>query len=633
MCGIAGLFETRLLRAPEPGHLAAMAGALAHRGPDDEGFQSGSHWGLANRRLSVIGVESGHQPLSNEDGTVWVVFNGEIYNHRDLREALENQGHRFSTASDTEVLVHAYEQYGESFVDHLCGMFAIALVDGPRQSLLLARDRLGVKPLVYAITAEGTVAFASELNALLRYPGTPRDMDPQALSDYLCLGYVPAPATIFRGVAKLPPAALLTVAFGAPAAQLHRYWRPGFEPKHRLGFREAAACTRELLEAAVVKRLESEVPLGAFLSGGIDSTAVVALMQRHLDSPVRSFTIGFSEPRYDERAFAQQAASRLGTQHAAEVAEPRDPALLRRLVRHCGEPFCDSSILPTALLAQFTRTGVTVALSGDGGDELFGGYQRYQVMALHRLLRGVPLALRRALADALLAVLPEARAPRTRLATLRRLADALGDPPLEAYMGFQGILTRTWRHELANPAEALAGQPDRVEAWKCLLQAGTATDTVERIMELDMLEYLPGDLLFKADAASMLHSLEVRSPFLDHELVDFVTRLPRSDKVGLRYRKRVLLGAVADLLPPDIARRGKSGFGIPIAEWLRGSLASTVRETVLWQQDWDREQFFDGTALRRLAEEHLNGAQDHSFRLWAILCYRFWIEDVYRPLH
>jgi len=610
-----------------------MAAALSHRGPDDEGFQTGTHWGLANRRLSVIGVESGHQPLSNEDGSLWVVFNGEIYNHRDLRASLEAKGHVFSTAADTEVLVHAYEQYGEAFVEHLCGMFAIALVDVPRQSLLLARDRLGVKPLVYAITAEGTVAFASELASLLRYSGTPRDMDPQALSDYLCLGYVPAPATIFRGVSKLPPASLLTVSFGAPAARLHRYWRPGFEPKQTLAFRDAAARTRELLEAAVQKRLESEVPLGAFLSGGIDSTAVVALMQRHLNTPVRSFTIGFTQPRYDERAFAQQAASHLGTLHAAEVAEPRDPALLRRLVRHCGEPFCDSSILPAALLSQFARTGVTVALSGDGGDELFGGYQRYQTMVLHRLLRGCPATLRRALADALLAALPQARAPRTRLATLRRLADALGDPPLEAYMGFQGILSRAWRHELANPSQALAKQPDRIDAWKELLQAGTATDAVERLMELDMLEYLPGDLLFKADAASMLHSLEVRSPFLDHELVDFVTRLPRPYKVGLRYRKRLLLAAVADLLPPDIARRGKRGFGVPIAEWLRGGLASTLRETVLWQQDWDQEQVFHGAALRRLAEEHLNGLQDHSFRLWAILCYRFWIEDVYRPLH
>jgi asparagine synthase (glutamine-hydrolysing) len=609
-----------------------MASALAHRGPDDEGLQLGAHWGLANRRLSIIGIESGHQPLSNEDGSVWVVFNGEIYNHRDLRASLEAKGHVFSTAADTEVLVHAYEEFGEAFPEHLCGMFALALVDVPRQALLLARDRLGVKPLVYCITAAGTVAFASELGALLRFQGSPRELDPQALSDYLGLGYIPAPRTIFADVAKLPPGSVLTVAFGAPTAQLRRYWRPVFEPKERLGFRDATERTRELLEAAVERRLESEVPLGAFLSGGIDSTAIVALMQRRLAEPVRSFTIGFSEPRYDERAFALQAATHLGTRHADQVAEPRDVELLRRVVRQCGEPFCDSSILPTALLSQFTRTGVTVALSGDGGDELFGGYQRYQVMALHRLLRGCPPALRRALADTLLAVLPQARAPRTGLATVRRLADALGDPPLEAYMGFQGIFTRDWRYALTGQAPALA-LPDRTVAWKELLQAGTASDSVERVMELDLLEYLPGDLLFKADTASMMHSLEVRSPFLDHELVDFVTRLPRDYKVGLRSRKRLLLAAVADLLPPDIARRGKLGFGIPIAEWLRTGLSTTVRETVLWQQDWDQERFFDNAVLRRLAEEHLNALQDHSFRLWAVLCYRFWVEDIYRPLH
>lgn len=631
MCGIAGLFETRQARSPDPGLLTAMAAAMAHRGPDDEGIQVGTHWGLAARRLSIIGVESGHQPLSNEDGTVWVAFNGEIYNHRELRAGLEAKGHVFSTAADTEVLVHLYEESGEHLVDDLCGMFAFAIVDTPRRALLLARDRLGQKPLNYCITRDGTLAFASELAALQRFPGTPRQLDRQALADYFCLGYIPAPRTIYAGVCKLPPASVLSVAFGAGAAKLRRYWQPQFEPKEKISFGDAVDRTRELLAAAVRKRLEAEVPLGAFLSGGLDSTAITALMQQHLSSPVHTFTIGFAEPRYDERAYAQLAAQHLGTRHAAQEAEPRDVALLRRLMHHCGEPFCDSSILPTALLSQFTRTGVTVALSGDGGDELFGGYQRYQVMALHRLLRGVSPALRRALSDAALALLPQARAQRTAATTLRRFVAALGAPPLEAYMGFQGIFTHEGRAELlASPDDAEV--VDRMEAWKDLLQAGTAIEGVERFMELDLLEYLPGDLLCKVDIASMMFSLEVRSPFMDHHLIDFVTRLPRHYRVNLRERKRLLAAAVADLIPPEIGKRGKRGFGVPLSAWLRGDLAGLVRETVLWQKDWDQDGLFANAALRRLAEEHLNGFRDHSFRIWAVLCFRFWLEDVYRPL-
>jgi asparagine synthase (glutamine-hydrolysing) len=607
-----------------------MAAALAHRGPDDEGIQTGPYWALVNRRLSIIGVESGHQPLSNEDGSVWVTFNGEIYNHRELRAELQAKGHIFSTSADTEVLVHLYEEAGEQFVERLCGMYAFALVDTRRRTLVLARDRLGQKPLNYCITRDGTVAFASELAALRPFPGMPRDLDRQALADYFCLGYIPAPRTIFAGVCKLPPAAVLSVAFGAETARLRRYWRPQFEPKERISFRAAAVRTRELLDAAVCKRLEAEVPLGAFLSGGIDSTAITALMQHHLAEPVHTFTIGFAEPRYDERAYAEIAARHLGTQHATQQAEPRDTALLRRLIRHCGEPYCDSSILPTALLSQFTRTQVTVALSGDGGDELFGGYQRYQVMALHRLCRGMPPALRRVLSDAALALLPQARAQRTALTTVRRLVGALGAPPLEAYMGFQGIFTAPLRAELMAVPEGPEVR-DRTEAWKGLLQAGTAVEGVERFMELDLLEYLPGDLLCKVDIASMMFSLEVRSPFMDHDLIDFVTRLPRHYRVSLRHRKRLLKAAVADLIPPEIATRGKRGFGVPLGDWLRGELAGLVRETVLWQKDWDLDGFFDNATLRRLADEHLAGTQDHSFQLWAVLCFRLWLEEVYRP--
>ncbi len=629
MCGIAGLFETRRRLPPDPACLSAMAAAIAHRGPDDEGVYCGDHWGLANRRLAIIGVASGHQPLSNEDGRVWVTFNGEIYNHRELRQELQAKGHRFSTASDTEVLVHLYEEVGDRLVDSLRGMFAFALVDTAARRLILARDRLGQKPLFYAISAAGAVAFASELGALRRAPGLPRRIDLQALNDYTALGYIPAPRTIYDGICKLPPASLLSIGFGDSAAAVRRYWRPQFEPKTRLGFADAAAQTRELLETAVRRRLESEVPLGAFLSGGLDSTAITALMQRQVATPVQAFTIGFAEPRYDERSYAALAAAHLGVVPAVQVAEPRDMGLLQDLVRHCGEPFCDASILPTALLSRFTRSRVTVALSGDGGDELFGGYQRYQVMALHRLLRGLPTGARATASRAILAVLPEGRAQRTRLVTLRRLVAALGAAPLEAYIDFQGIFSRDARAEMLTAA-AREGTRDCLEAWKDTLRQGTARDAVERCMELDMLEYLPGDVLTKVDIASMMASLEVRSPFLDHDLVNFVAALPRAYKVGLRQRKRLLTAAVGDLVPAAIARRPKRGFGVPLSEWLRGDLAGTVREMVLWQKDWDTEGFFEPAALRRLAEEHLNGQRDHSFQLWSLLCYRLWIEGVHR---
>ncbi|MBN2450399.1 MAG: asparagine synthase (glutamine-hydrolyzing) [Lentisphaeria bacterium] len=630
MCGIAGQFETRLMRPPEAGVLEAMAGALAHRGPDDQGVHCGEHWGLANRRLSIIGVETGHQPLSNEDGTVWVTFNGEIYNHRALRAGLLGAGHVFSGTSDTEVLVHLYEDMGEGLVTRLEGMFAFALVDVPGRRLLLGRDRLGQKPLLYTVTREGTLAFASEMSALLAVLQPRPEIDLQALLDYLALGYIPAPRTIYGSIRKLPPGSILSVSFRADQAEMSRYWRPTFEPKERLRPREAVARTRELLEEAVRKRLESEVPLGAFLSGGLDSGLVVATMQRGLDVPARTFTMGFQEPRYDERGKAEALARHLGTRHASDVADTRDAALLEDIVRHCGEPFCDASILPTALLSRFTRGGVTVALSGDGGDELFGGYERYRVMAVHRSLSFLPLAGREVFCRALLSVLPRNRAQRTPLATVRRLLGAFGAPPLAAYMGFQGIFSPEALEALRAGPLSEAGLVHRLEGWRELLREGTAAEPLERFLELDMVEYLPGDLLTKVDIASMMFSLEVRSPFLDHELVDFVTRLPVSLKVGPRYRKRILAEIAREVLPPAVATQPKRGFGVPIAEWLRGGLSDQVREMVLWQQEWDTQGFFNNQVLRQLAEDHLNGYRDCGAQLWAVFCFKLWLEHVHR---
>ena len=632
MCGIAGLFLRRSARdAGSPAlcpteleHLTQMTRGLAHRGPDDQGVQTGEGWGLGSRRLAIIGVGSGHQPLANEDGTVWVAFNGEVYNHRGLRQELEANGHAFRTTTDTEVLVHLYEQCGAAMVSRLCGMFAFAIVDTRQRRLFLARDRLGQKPLFYHVTTDGAVFFASELQALLAHPRVPRGVRLQSVHDYLSLMYVPAPFTVFQGVLKLPPAC--TVQFGpepAGDAGPQRYWAPRYEPSCSTPYRDAVERVRALLTQAVGKRLESEVDLGAFLSGGIDSSAVVALMQRQMSGPVRTFTIGFDDADYDERAYAHAMAHHVGALHHERLCEPRDLELLRRLVRHCGEPFCDSSILPTALLSQFTAEHVTVALSGDGGDELFGGYRRYQVMAMVHYLQHVPVRWRRLLCDSVLACLPEAGDRRTSLATVKRLLIACRSDGRDSYATFQEVFSEEAKGQLVKDAADHSEIQSYLGHWDDVLAAGSARDFVERFMELDLLAYLPSDLLFKVDTASMLYSLEVRCPFLDHELVEYVTSLPRAYKVGLFRRKRLLLSCSRDWLPEHIRQRGKLGFGVPVSRWFREEWRDVLPRVFGLDSDCECP-VLDKAVVRRLVDEHVDGRQDHGSRLWSLLCYRLW---------
>ena len=634
MCGITGIFHVSDGDGTAPWHdlLRSMTAALAHRGPDDEGIEAGGFWGLGTRRLAIIGVPSGHQPMANEDRTLWVTFNGEIYNHNVLRRKLKEQGHQFRTAADTEVLLHLYEQCDgrvEPMVRQLEGMFAFGLVDVSRRRLILARDRLGKKPLFYSVLPAGEVVFASELGAILKHPGVPRELNRQAVDDYLNLMCIPAPDTVFRSVQKLPPSCWIEFWQDHPpsAALAQRYWRPAYERKSSLSLNDAAAQARDILDRAVVKRLEYEVPLGAFLSGGLDSSVVVALMQRHVRTPVRTFTVGFEVERYDERRYARLAAAYAGTQHQERVAEPRDLDLLRRLVKHHGEPYCDSSMLPTALLCQFTRQHVTVALSGDGGDELFGGYQRYQIMWLQRYLQAVPLRWRRAGCNLLLRTLPEARAPRTTLASLRRLLAAFGSEDVAGYAGFQQVFSAAARRELYREPDQVPCLADVPPAWEEILRQGSAREFVERFMELDLHAYLPSDILAKVDIASMMFSLEVRCPFLDHELVEFMAALPRQYKVGPGYRKRLLQKLARGLVPEPVRRRGKRGFGVPLAEWFRGDLRNVIRELGA-TETWDAAGLFRPDVVRRLVEEHLAGTRDHSFRLWALLCLKLWWEEV-----
>ena len=625
MCGLAGIFDLRENRIPDAGLLGAMAARLAHRGPDDEGIRTGAGWGLASRRLAIIGVGDGRMPMANEDGTIHVAFNGEIYNHRPLRERLRARGHEFRTHADTEVLVHLYEERGQDLVGELEGMFAFALVDERRQILLLARDRMGQKPLHYGFTDDGFLVFGSELQALLAHPALPREIDARSLGDYFGLGYVPSPRSVYRAVRQLPPAHRLLLGRGREPAAPERWWRLRYEPKRPMSFADAVAGTRERIDRAVASRLESEVPLGAFLSGGLDSSVVVACMQGHLDQPVRSFTIGFAEPRYDERGPAAAVAAHMGTRHHERVAEPADAELLRQLVRHYGEPYCDSSLLPTALLSRFTREEVTVALSGDGGDELFGGYRRYQFMALYRGLGAIPGPARRLLAGVLLRVLPRARSGRTAVAELRRSLAALAASPLDCFAGFQQILSREASQTLL---AAVAPEGHYLDDWEGLLAEATARDFVERFLELDTARYLPEDLHRKVDIASMAFGLEVRAPFMDRELQEFVAALPRAFKCGVRSRKRLLQAVGRPLLPAAICRRPKRGFGVPVAEWLRGGLREQTVALAADLASWDRRGLLDGRTVRRLADEHLAGTHNHASALWALLCLRLWYEEV-----
>ena len=611
MCGIAGI-----VRAPgEPPSretLDEMGLALAHRGPDDAARALYGRAGFAFRRLSIIDVAGGAQPIDNEDGTAHVVLNGEVYNHAELRAELEGRGHRFRTRSDVETVVHGYEEWGDGVVARLRGMFAFALWDEPRQRLLLARDRLGKKPLVYHESG-GRLSFASELRALLRDPEVPRRPDLGAIHRYLTLQYVPAPLTAFESVRKLPPAHLLVFEDGR--ARVERYWTLSFQPPLALDEAEAASEVRRLLRDAVRVRLMSEVPLGAFLSGGLDSSSVVALMAEF--GPVKTFSVGFEDEDYSELPYARQVAARYGTDHHEFVVKPDAAEILPRLVEHYGEPFADSSALPTWYLARLTRQHVTVALNGDGGDELFAGYDRYRALTAYRLLARLPAGggPARALAASAGTTLP---------ARVRRLLAAASSTPEESYARTVSVFAPEEVLRLYTP-EMIAHTRgvDPYDGLRGAFAASDAPDLLGRTLHVDTLTYLPGDLLVKVDIATMAHGLEARSPLLDHPLVEFAARLPSRLKRRGSRGKRVLRRAVADLLPPAVLRRPKAGFGVPIGRWFGGELRGHLEDILLSPAALGRG-FFDPEAVRALVRSHRPGFRGRSAQLWALLMLELW---------
>ena len=595
--------------AVNPDQLAAMSATLVHRGPDSDGTFAGGSAGLAARRLAIIDLATGDQPIANEDGRITVVQNGEIYNYRELRHELERAGHRFSTSGDTEVLVHLYEEHGERFAERLRGMFAVALWDSERNRLVLARDRFGIKPLYYR-EAGDELAFASELRALPR-----GEIDLDALDAFLSFNSVPGPLTIFRDVQKLQPGHVLTWENGQ--SELIRYARPAPVPASEALGEEEAELVEELrarLRDSVRAHLVSDVPVGVLLSGGIDSSMLAALAAQEAAEPLRTFSIGFEERSFDELADARLVAERYGTQHRELVLRPDAALLLPALAEAFDEPFADSSALPTYLVSQLAAEDVKVALSGEGGDELFGGYYTYAADLLAQRTGWTAPALR-----PLVERLPSSSARASFDYRAKRFVRAAHLPPLERHHGWKEIFSPDARAELTGRQSGF----DPVDLLRARFAETEGAELLARLQDVDLGTYLVDDLLVKTDRASMAHSLEARVPFLDPVVTNFALALPSRHKVrGLR-KKVLLRKAAAPLVPPELLRRRKRGFSIPAAAWLRGELEPFARDTL--SADTLRSQgFFRPEAVTRLIDDHVAGREDLSRQLWGLLSFTLW---------
>ena len=618
MCGIAGIFDVRERRPIDEALLVGMRDSIRHRGPDGEGIHIEPGVGLAHRRLSIIDVAGGRQPLYNEDGSVVLVYNGEIYNYRGLVDELRSRGHVFRTHCDTEVVVHAWEEWGEASVERFNGMFAYALWDRNRGKGFLARDRLGIKPLYYAELADGQVLFGSELKALLAHPGLARDIDPAAVEEFFAYGYVAEPRSIFRGVHKLSPGHTLTIEASRPLEQ-RRYWDVVFEPRN-VPDPELADELVFRLRASVASHLMSEVPLGAFLSGGVDSSAVVAMMAQVSNEPVNTCSIRFGEKGFDESRYATEVSERYRTNHYSSVVDPEDFELVERLASLYDEPFADSSAMPTYRVSELARRKVTVALSGDGGDENFGGYRRYRWHTYEERVRGlVPGSLRAPLFGLLGRVYPKADwAPKVLRA--KSTLEALALDPIEGYFHSVSILGNGLRAKLFRDSfrRELQGY-HAIEVLNRHLQNAPA-DPLSRVQYLDLKTYLPGDILTKVDRASMAHSLEVRVPILDYELVEWAAGLSPETKLLGREGKYLFKQAMEPYLSRDLLYRPKMGFAVPLSSWFRGPLRGRVREAVTSPVLLDTG-IFDERFLLRMVDEHQSGLRDFSAPLWSVLMF------------
>ena len=623
MCGITGIVDVAERSAINQSLIKAMNDSLTHRGPDGDGFHFEPGVGLGHRRLSIIDLEGGKQPLYNEDETVVVTYNGEIYNFQELATELQSLGHEFRTHCDTEVIVHAWEEWGTDCLQRFNGMFAFALWDRNRETVFLARDRLGIKPLYYARLTNGQLIFASELKALMHHPDMPRELDPYAIEDYFTFSYVPEPRSIYRSVSKLEPGTFLCQRRGESEATPVRYWDVPLDAASRPATDVEAEheALRENLKASVNRRLIADVPLGAFLSGGIDSSAVVAMMRELRESSVLTCSIGFNEKRYDESEYADRVAAEKATDHKKETVETSDYGLLEDLVGLYDEPYADSSAIPTYRVCELARKHVTVALSGDGGDENFIGYRRYRLFAFEQKLRAAfPEWFRTSVFGFLGDYYPKLDwAPRVfrGKTTFQALARSTADAYLHGVSIFPEE-ARDWLFSDTFKSE-LQGYSSR-QVFKNHLDGKEFEDPMRMVQYLDFKTYLPGDILTKVDRASMAHSLEVRVPFLDHTFVGWTAGLPTGLKLNGGSGKDVLKQALKPLLPHDVLFRKKMGFAVPLDIWFRGSLKDRIAETVRGQRLKD-SGIFSPQSLDRLVAEHQSGKRDWSPVLWALLMF------------
>lgn len=629
MCGIAGLAWNVPSAGVDDATLTRALEVIRHRGPDAYGtkhFGDGQPIGcaLGHRRLSIIDLsDQGRQPLSNEDGTVWVTFNGEIYNYRDLRDRLKSAGHKFHTETDTEVLVHLWEEHGSSMVEHLRGMFAFAIWDDRKKTLFVARDRMGQKPVL--LTRNGqSIAFASELKSLLTLRPDCRELDAKAMALYLTYQYVPAPRSIFSGVDKLMPGecAVWDAATGNLAKRT--YWTAPFVDEDNSRSPEQwSKDLREVLTEAVRLRMRSDVPIGAFLSGGIDSSITAGLMQSLSPEPIHTFSIGFPQKQYDETHYAREAAERLGTNHHVHTVDPSALESLPALVWHYDEPFADSSAIPTMYVSRVAREHVTVALSGDGGDELFAGYNRYEAVRLATRLDRVPgmSALFRA---PFWKLLPKSGRQKSFLRRARRFAEGMAAPVSERYLRWVSHFDPNALDELLTPSML-----KQLGGWSTASLMAEAyamcphRDVVTQTCATDVQTYLPNDILTKVDIASMAASLECRSPFMDHHVVELAARMPMDLKISGGRQKAILIDTFKDLLPQSIQTRSKMGFGVPIDHWFRNELRPMLKNVLLSDRCLDRGRF-QPDVVRRYVHEHLTGTHDQHYRLWNLLILELW---------
>ena len=618
MCGIAGFIDLWDAKVMRPGDRAdilhRMCTVIRHRGPDAQGVKVADGVALGMRRLSIIDLAGGQQPMSGEDGSVTLVFNGEIYNFRELTPQLESRGHQFQTHSDTEAIVHSYEEFGPACVAQLHGMFVFAIWDDTARRLFIARDRAGKKPLYYTVTRGGTFVFGSELKSLLEHPEVEREINPEALDAYFTLGYVPDPLSIFSRIHKLPPGHYLT--FTKSGVTVQQYWDFKYESAAARSEEDYLEELRALLDDAVRSRLISDVPLGAFLSGGIDSSTVVGLMARHMDQPVKTFSIGFHEDSYNELKYARLTAEKFGTDHHEFIVTPDICSVVDELVWHFDEPFADSSAIPTYMVSKLAREHVTVVLSGDGGDELFAGYSRYLVERERGGFERLPF--RASLMRPLSQWLPHGTWGRNYLHNISL-------DPISRYLDSVSVFTRLNRQSLyTDHFQTQLGSGRFVEGLFHDLTSQVKTgEALDQLLYIDSKTYLPGDILTKVDRMSMAVSLEARAPLLDHRLIDFVTSIPASLKLVGREAKHLLKRAVRDIVPNEILHRSKQGFGVPIQQWINEQLRERLRDT-LKDASTRQRGYINSAYLDVLLSEHERGRRDHSARLWSLLIFELW---------